>query len=246
MVARRRIGGGEALSFLERGKTSAAKKLLRRVVTTPWAGVRVVLAFARPADYYAAVNKAKTAMLAEIPLLAKESGSIGDHAAAMAQVDEAAARLADTVAVDRAANVKVLCGNIFTVYDPAISTADDPAVTLGFLVNIGVPLSLEDYDASRAADEVVVTPSLIAVLLAASDSLLNLCVNQSFNLSAFYEKKLEPELKNSEPSPDTVLPEGSSAANAVAGGSTSLQPQPSGDSTNTAEGKSSIDGPANS
>ena len=235
-MVRERMSAEDALEIISTGRRRAEEKQIVHdfdlpggaIVTIAWTSLRRYredLAAARieaEEELFARLGKADSARTYEEKLTARREFLAGNEET-----------------IKTAAYVRVVSRQVTNLYDPSISTPDDPALTMRWLVNAGVPIPEEDYEPDR---QVAVTPELIAAAITTSAMIENLVSAKMFNLEAFYEEKKRREEGNSGPSRRGGAEVGSPAPYAKPNGSARCRRKSSGGSTPKNVKRSSADG----
>lgn len=180
-----RLKSSDIINQLKRGREMVSARQIRREFAMP-GGVTLELACAPNGEYQRLLSAARKEVEAELAGKlddGEKSPSLARREASRAEVKKA---LASPDVVSTLAAARVLAELVTAVYDPAISTRDDPAVKLGFLVEMGLPLPPDEYTPEMRDYEVCVTPELIAHLVH-SPAVQNFSFGKIFDLQRFYE-----------------------------------------------------------
>jgi hypothetical protein len=242
MTNKKRIGAGQLGDMLALGEQLVRRRAIVADFPVPGTGLTIRLAYTPHHEYQREVAELERAALAELPAVVEACEGLSTHEEKTRVEAEVIRRLDDHEKgiAHESAVVAVVASRVVAIWNPAISTPDDPAVLLKDLIALGAPFAPDvPLDA-----ECVVTPEAVAFVVGASSVFRGFIGLKLHYLGGFYAREQERLEGNSEPSQSGTGPEAGPAttvdppasANSPAGSSAG-SPKKTGSGSSKRRGK---------
>lgn len=228
MVARKRLTAAELKGSIVTGEKQANEGLFQRDLQIGF-GMMARILYTPDDKYKELLKKAQSELSEEKEaLLNAASGSEGLPAEERNAAREKMFSLLLPSVANEVTITTVLANRTVAIWNPKISTVDEPAATFGDLIRAGVEIDPAIVEEVGMAGECALDKETMALVLSRSSSIRDVIVREMRRLSDFYQEKKEAELGNSEPSPPTTPEVVSAATPADETGSPSSNEPPSG------------------